>query len=292
MAAEDTDIGQVDVKLDRITITGWIKSTNEKIEEIMGELGWEIQPELKAEAPWFKLERHVGGDVYETVAVLLKNQFHNSWRLDTSNHLQSRKEKKAIQRVVLMMLNRHTTRIDIAFDFINCKYPGMKHTIVKPNVTTREYMTAKFHGRSGALETFYAGKRKSLSMYRYYDKLVEQTRAHHKVASDIDSWERLEIQLRGTKTTEWVKEAGNMLTYFKLPNISQLPVTDQVNLTILCEHPEIFDQFGKERKAKVRKMYRENKGMNTEYAKTAYKVLEKKMPLIENEIKEFLLEVE
>ena len=292
MAAEDTYIGQVEVKLDRITITGWIKSNNDQIEKIMSELGWEIQPELKSEAPWFKLERHVGGDVYETVAVLLKNQFHNSWRLDTSNHLQNAKELKEIQRVVMLMSNRHTTRIDIAFDFINCKYPGMKHTIVKPNVTTRDYVRTRFHGKSGAIETLYVGKRKSLSMYRYYDKFVEQARARKKIPADIDSWERLEIQLRGSKTTEWVNEAENMLYYFKMPEVSQLPVNDQTNLLIMTEHPEVFKLFRDEKKAKYRKMYRENKGMNTEYAKIACEILKKKMLLIENEIKEFLLNVE
>lgn len=288
----ETSIGRVDVKLDRITITGWIKADNDAIEEMMAELGWELQPELKAKAPWFKLERNVGGEVYETVAVFMKNQFHNSWRLDTSNHLRGSKELKAIQRVILLMGHRHITRIDIAFDFINCKYPGMKHTIVKPNVTTKNYMQTKFYGRSGAIETLYVGKRKSLSMYRYYDKLVEQARARKKIPADVDTWERLEIQLRGSKTSEWVAEAENMLYRFKLPMVSQLSVNDQTNLLMLTEHPEVFQLFAKEKKAKYRKMYRENKGMNTEYAKTACEVLKKKMPLIENEIQEFLLTVE
>ena len=66
-----TAVGNIDVKLDRISIVGWIKGTSEDIQKIMAELKWEIQPETKAEAPWFKLERHVGGDVYETVAVLV-----------------------------------------------------------------------------------------------------------------------------------------------------------------------------------------------------------------------------
>lgn len=70
-----TEIGQVDVKLDRITITGVIEESNQTLEKIMGELRWELEPDLRASAPWFRLTRNIGGDVYETVAVLMKMNF-------------------------------------------------------------------------------------------------------------------------------------------------------------------------------------------------------------------------
>lgn len=308
-----TAVGNIDVKLDRISIVGWIKGTSEDIQKIMAELKWEIQPETKAEAPWFKLERHVGGDVYETVAVLVKNQFHNSWRLDTSNHLKNGKELKAIQKVVLMMQHRHITRVDIAFDFINCKYAGMKHTIVKPNVTTRDYLRAHYHSKIGALETLYVGKRRSLAMFRYYNKLVEQKKANKNVPRDIQNWERLEIQLRGEKTSQWIDEAENMLNYFKCPEFKIIkPISTQeldessrkkqsenskeakfqAMMLIMIEHPEVFAGFSENTRRKYRNYYKANKEMNTEYAKAALKALKLKTDNIKEEIKQFLMLVE
>lgn len=302
-----TKVGDIDVKLDRISIVGWIKGDNEEIEKIMDELNWEVQPELKADAPWFKLERHVGGDVYETVAVLVRNQFHNSWRIDTSNHLNNKDEKDSIKRVILMMQHRHITRVDIAFDYKNCKYSGMKHTIIKPNVTTRDYMRARYHSKIGKLETLYVGKRRSLAMYRYYDKLVEQHRANKPVDQSVKNWERLEIQLRGKKTSDWVKEAENMLYYFKCPSFKIIPpISDddpdrkkkekeankeanyQAKMLIMIEHPEIFAHFSENTRRKYRNYYKDNKEMNNEYAKESLRVLKEKISSINDEIEDFM----
>ena len=293
----DTKIGKVDVKLDRVTLTGNLKISNQELEKIMSEMSeWQLQPDYKADSPWWKMVRRVSDDVFETVAVFMKNQFQTSWRIDTSNHLENDAEKLSIIRVVMLMEQRHLTRIDIAFDFINCKYAGMRHVLVKPGTTNTNYKEIReveFYGRSGAFETKYLGKRRSLSMIRYYDKLVEQIKAHASIPADIESWERLELQLRGSRSDEWIAEVEKMLNFFKLPEVEKLDnVTDKVNLLILTEHPEIFKEFNKQKKAKYRKMYRENQGMNTEYSKNAEKVFFESVPKIQNEIDEFLAKIE
>lgn len=284
-----TEIGQVDVKLDRITITGVIEESNQTLEKIMGELRWELEPDLRASAPWFRLTRNIGGDVYETVAVLMKNEFQNSWRLDTSNHLNNGNEKKSIQRVVLMMKDRHTTRIDVAFDFINCKYPGMKHVITKKNVTKTNF-TTNYYGRGGSVETIYAGKRRSQALIRYYDKYVEQKRARKQIPEYIKNWERLELQLRSNKTGNWLKEADLMLDNFKLPEYEKIEKIDElINVVIAIEHPEILKRFSKNRKSKTNKLIEANSGFNVEYAETAKKVLKNDAEKVQKEIDEFLL---
>lgn len=289
----ETDVGRIDVKLDRVTLTGNLAITIENLEKIMAEMPeWQLQPDYKSDCPWWRLERKLSNDVYETVAVFMKNQFQESWRLDTSNHLQNDGEKLSIVRIIMLMYQAHLTRIDIAFDFINCKYAGMRHVLIKPGTTNTNYKDLQevdFHGRSGAFETKYLGKRRSLSMIRYYDKLVEQAKAHNPIPKDIKSWERLELQLRGSRSNEWIEQSEKMLDLFKLPEVEKLDnVTDKVNLLILTEHPEIFKEFNKQKKAKYRKMYRENQGMNIEYAKNAEKVFFENVPKIQNEIDDFL----
>lgn len=293
----ETDVGRIDIKLDRVTLTGNLAITIENLEKIMAEMPeWQLQPDYKSDCPWWRLERKLSNDVYETVAVFMKNQFQESWRLDTSNHLQNDGEKLSIVRIIMLMYQAHLTRIDIAFDFINCKYAGMRHVLIKPGTTNTNYKDLQevdFHGRSGAFETKYLGKRRSLSMIRYYDKLVEQAKAHNPIPKDIKSWERLELQLRGSRSNEWIEQSEKMLDLFKLPEVEKLDnVTDKVNLLILTEHPEIFRQFGNDKKSKYRKMYRENQGMNIEYAKNAEKVFFENVPKIQNEIDDFLARID
>lgn len=293
----ETDVGRIDIKLDRVTLTGNLAITIENLEKIMAEMPeWQLQPDYKSDCPWWRLERKLSNDVYETVAVFMKNQFQESWRLDTSNHLQNDGEKLSIVRIIMLMYQAHLTRIDIAFDFINCKYAGMRHVLIKPGTTNTNYKDLQevdFHGRSGAFETKYLGKRRSLSMIRYYDKLVEQAKAHNPIPKDIKSWERLELQLRGSRSNEWIEQSRKMLSFFKLPEVEKLDnVTDKVNLLILTEHPEIFRQFGNDKKSKYRKMYRENQGMNIEYAKNAEKVFFENVPKIQNEIDDFLARID
>ena len=283
-----TKIGDVDVRLDRVTITGNPEIPNDQLTQIMIELGWSLQPDLKADCPWFTLDRQLSEDVTEQVAVFMRNQFQISWRLDTSNHLRSEKEKLAIQRVITLLHGAHLTRIDVAFDFINCKFPGMKHVIVDPRKSSTDYQSVDFRSGQGHFETRYVGKRRSLSMYRYYDKLVEQKKARNKVPDNITSWERLEIQLRGKRSDEWLAECKKMLNEFKLPRLSSLPVFDQVGLLIMIEHPEVFAEFGKEKKAKLRKLYKSNYGFNTSYADTALKIFEQEEQNLEKEIASFL----
>lgn len=291
MCLEQTDIGLVGVKLDRVTVVGDLQMVAAEIMHLMDEMpDWQLQPDYKADAPWYKLTRKTGG-VYETVAVLMRNKFQNTWRLDTSNHLHNKQELRDMQRIIALMHHSHLTRIDIAYDFINCKYPGMKHVLVKPGITSTDYQKVTFYGKSGSSETKYLGKRRSLSMIRYYDKLVEQLRARKTIPNDYKNWERLEVQLRGKRSNDWIDQAKKALSYFKLPELAGLPTDQQVNLIILTEHPDVFAGFGYERKAKTRKLYRENQGMNTEYAQAALQVFEKNLDIIQNEVDNFLVKL-
>ena len=85
-----TEIGRIDVRLDRITLTGNLKIDNQELENVMSEMpDWQLQPDYKADCPWWRLERYISDEVYETVAVFMKNKFQNSWRIDTSYHFEN-----------------------------------------------------------------------------------------------------------------------------------------------------------------------------------------------------------
>lgn len=287
-----TSIGDVDAKLDRVSITGYLLIPFKDLEDTLEKIStrWQLQPDLKSDTKWWKLTRRISDDVYETVAVLMKNQYRNSWRVDTSNHFKTTEEKDLVIKVINLLGNPHLTRIDIAFDYINCKYAGMRHKLYLPGTTSTTY--TKYYGKGGQIETVNVGKRKSTRMFRYYNKLVEQEKAKHRMGPGCKSWERLEVQLRGQKSYEWIANAEKMLDCFKLPEINKLDkVNDRANLIIMLEHPEIFKEFRKGKKGKYRKMYEENQGVNVEYAEVSKEVLKKKIDSIQKEINEFFAEM-
>lgn len=281
-------VEKINVKLDRVTVVGSFKLSPSEMMAIFAESGWTIG--ASKEDLCFELHR-VTGDVDEIKAVTLKNAHQVTWRLDTSNHLNEI-EKGSVSRILALMENKHLSRIDVAFDFINCRYSGMKHRIFKPNTTMTEiFESVNMYGRGKNLETVYAGRRKSLSLFRYYDKKRERSAAHQPVADDIESWERLELQLRGDRTEQWLERSKEMLDCFKLPNYEKLSGTQKLILQNLVEHPKNIKELTLNTRAKYRKLIRENRGFDTTYSEKAQKVLEEHLDVLSAEVNSFLIEL-
>lgn len=283
---------KVDVKLDRVTVTGKYGDGRELMDYAV-KCGWTSRVDRDGHVMCV-LERQFDNGDYENKAVLMPNAFQeNSWRVDTSNHL-TEFEKKRVIKVICELAGAHWTRIDIAFDFINGDVQLMKHVITRTGASQAEFWTydeSKIYGRSGKLETIYSGKRASERMIRVYDKLVEQKKHHHFVDSDITRWERWEVQLRGRKTSEWLDSANEMLNYIKLPVLdrSSLNYRDKAILCALNSHQISFSEMGsKTTRAKYRKMQKENVGYDTHYADFARKILSEKVDDIRKELSQFL----
>lgn len=78
------------------------------------------------------------------------------------------------------------------------------------------------YGRSGKLETVYWGSRASERQIRLYNKKIEQEMKRKVVPSEINTWWRLEMQLRRGKATEWYAMVKESLDSFVSPHFYQL----------------------------------------------------------------------
>jgi len=282
-------MSKVEVKLDRVTVVGSFLMAKVDLEKIFVVNDWRVNYTITGDVR-YELIR-VTGDVTEVKAVCLENPYRGTWRLDTSNHLNVI-EEDSVRQILNFMTGKHLSRIDVAFDFINMPNAGMKHRIVKPNVSQTEIYYTDIHGRNKQIETIYVGKRKSLSMIRYYDKKRERKFAKQAIPDDIKTWERLELQLRGSRTTEWINRSKEMLECFKLPELENIKdVRTKIMMTGLVEHPEYISELGYKAKAKYNKLICENVGFNTDYARQAQVILEQHAQEIADEVNLFLADV-
>lgn len=269
------------VKWDRITLSGTLLA--ELNRSTLLKLGWKEKNNIDGYAQQFKLMRK-----RKEVAVLIRNEHsgRNSWRLDTSNHLTDTEKEKLTKTAQLMRYDVHITRLDLAFDFINCKNSGMKHKFYKSGTSQ-----ALFLDRRGILETLYTGKQYSSIRYCYYNKLKERKKARASIHKDYKTWERIELRLKGQKVNEWITQATKMLKCFKLPTIetnSQLKGTTKLILIQLIEHPkEINELKSKSSRSKYRKLIKKYNGFNTDLQELALNELNKRIPELNKELLDF-----
>lgn len=269
------------VKWDRITLSGNLLAELNK--STLLRLGWKEKKNIDGYAQQFKLIRN-----RKQVAVLIRNEHsgRNSWRLDTSNHLTESDKEKLTKTAQLMQDNIHITRLDLAFDFINCKYSGMKHKFYKSGTSQ-----ALFLDRRGTLETLYTGRQYSSIRYCYYNKLKERKQKRACIPEDYEMWERIELRLKGQKVNEWITQATKMLKCFKLPTIetnSQLKGTTKLILISIIEQPERINNLSSKRtRAKYRKLIKKYNGFNTDLQELALDELNRRIPELNKELLDF-----
>lgn len=269
------------VKWDRITLSGNLLAELNK--STLLRLGWKEKKNIDGYAQQFKLIRN-----RKQVAVLIRNEHsgRNSWRLDTSNHLTESDKEKLTKTAQLMQDNIHITRLDLAFDFINCKYSGMKHKFYKSGTSQ-----ALFLDRRGTLETLYTGRQYSSIRYCYYNKLKERKQKRACIPEDYETWERIELRLKGQKVNEWITQATKMLKCFKLPTIetnSQLKGTTKLILISIIEQPERINNLSSKRtRAKYRKLIKKYNGFNTDLQELALDELNRRIPELNKELLDF-----
>ena len=266
------------ISWDRITIAGTLFA--ELNRSTLLELGWHETKLINGYAQQFRLMRG-----RKQVAELIRNKHNgrNYWRLDTSNHLTEKEKEKLTKTAQLMQDNIHITRLDLAFDFINCEHSGMKHKFYKSGTSQ-----ALFLDRRGTLETLYTGKQYSSIRYCYYNKLKERKKARASIPKDYKTWERIELRLKGQKVNEWITQATKMLKCFKLPTIEtniQLKGTTKLILIQLIEHPkEINELKSKSSRSKYRKLMKQYKGFNTDWQEMALAELNRRIPELNKEL--------
>lgn len=276
-----------EISLDEITVAGEINISECK--DSLKENNWvltSVNP-IDGEPSTYNLFRD--GD---SIATLSKNRYYSdSWRIDTSNHLTAQ-EKRHITNITRLFNKPRITRIDVAVDFINFDDAGMIYTLYRPN--TKIFYT---RGTNGKFESITAGVKKSLQVYRYYNKLIELRQNHGiKAPPYIKNWERLELQLRQTKTyntvQDWDNRVEKMLNCLILPEVTRLAVPnvkERAMINQLLNHPEEFKYISSRTRAKYRKKIRElHKKSTPTRINLATKALEHKKNDINKEITSFL----
>jgi hypothetical protein len=116
-----------------------------------------------------------------------------------------------------LFIDPHFSRADIACDIIDVPDEFItQYRIVDP------ISFKPIYGRSGKLETAYWGSRSSERQVRLYNKKLEQQVKRKIVPKEIETWWRLELQLRRGKATDWQAMVQESLDSFASPHF--LPV--------------------------------------------------------------------
>ena len=150
------------------------------------------------------------------------------------------------------------SRFDLALDVLNT--PEMNALkCIRSGVTRKE-----FYGRDGVLETIYWGSRQSEAQVRLYNKIREMKPKERKLLdSSIESWWRLEIQMRSKKIDEGLAiEFENRLNDFILSSPLVWDLKDELKrFALILEntkdvreyYPDKSERTIRDWKSKVRK---------------------------------------
>ena len=132
------------------------------------------------------------------------------------------------------------SRFDLAMDILNT--PEMNALkCVRAGVTRKE-----FYGRDGVLETIYWGSRQSEAQIRLYNKIREMKPEERELLdSSIESWWRLEMQMRSKKINEDLAiEFENRLSDFILSSPLEWDLKDELKrFALILENTKDVRQY-------------------------------------------------
>lgn len=114
--------------------------------------------------------------------------------------------------ISMMFDNPHFSRADVACDILDLPDDYVSQYRLVDAVSFRPY-----YGMNGALETAYWGARSSERQVRMYNKKLEQEKHRQIVPEEVQSWWRLELQLRRSKADEWSGVVNETLDSFYSP---------------------------------------------------------------------------
>lgn len=150
-----------------------------------------------------------------------------------------------------LFLDPHFSRADIACDIIDVPDEFITQYRVVDPVTFKP-----IYGRSGKLETAYWGSRSSERQIRMYNKKLEQERKRKIVPTEIDTWWRLELQLRRGKATDWHAMVHESLDSFASPHFLSTDIkhTDRIMIAGLISDQHLWAGLARHTKYKYRNL--------------------------------------
>lgn len=164
------------------------------------------------------------------------------------NHGMQSEGGQWLLRLIASIQEKHFSRCDIAFDLLN--EPTAKDYQVWRFGTSKQVIMNK----KGQMETTYYGSMKSGQQIRQYNKKVEQEARHGKTVN-IESWWRVELQLRGNKVQDYPKLVQKMLEEFYIPEYKTLKnPSQQAMIFSMIHEPSIYASASENTRLRWRKL--------------------------------------
>lgn len=222
----------------------------------------------------------------ENIAYFQLVKFHdNKARLDFNPSKLSGEIKSNLQTFIHRIFDQpHFSRFDAACDIFNI-----------PNDFIRQYKLndavsyQAIYGRSGSLETKYFGSSASERQVRMYNKFVEQTYKKQYIIPEVETWWRIELQLRQSKASEWIEVVRDTLSSFCCLEFipSEWSATDKIMLTGLQVDHHLWSELNRRTKYKYRKLLKEV-AKNDELTQKMMEEFEKQKENVAIELQEWL----
>lgn len=148
----------------------------------------------------------------------------------------------------------HFSRADVACDIIDIPDDFIRQYRIVDPVSFKP-----IYGANGELETAYWGSRASERQVRMYNKKLEQTKKRKIVPKDIETWWRLEVQLRRDKAMNWHNIMNESLNSFSSPNYfpNEIKAMDRLVIIGLFSEPMMWGEISRPTKYKYRNMLKE-----------------------------------
>lgn len=153
-----------------------------------------------------------------------------------------------------LFIEPHFSRADIACDIIDVPDEFItQYRIVDP------ISFKPIYGRSGKLETAYWGSRSSERQVRLYNKKLEQQAKRKIVPKEIETWWRLELQLRRGKATDWQAMVQESLDSFASPHYLPISIKhiDKIMITGLIADHNLWGGLARHTKYKYRNLLKQ-----------------------------------
>jgi len=153
-----------------------------------------------------------------------------------------------------LFLDAHFSRADIACDIL-----GVPDDFITQYRIVDPVSFKPIYGRSGKLETAYWGSRASERQVRLYNKKLEQERKKQIVPKEIETWWRLEMQLRRGKATDWHAMVQESLDSFASPHFlpTDIKHTDRVMIAGLISDQNLWAGLTRPTKYKYRNLLKQ-----------------------------------
>lgn len=246
--------------IDRITIVGkvkkfaWIRDNLEPIELDFDQI-WMIFSEQGVAEPvgqgWVLKDKYG-----ENIAYAERVKFDKTkGRIDFNpNKIRSFLHGELKRFIHNLFDEPHFSRADVACDILDLPDDFVRQYRIVDPVSFKP-----IYGANGELETAYWGSRASERQVRMYNKLLEQTKKKQVVPKEIETWWRLEVQLRRDKASNWHNIINESLDSFSSTNFmsDDISAIEKAVITGLIADHGLWGGLNRRTKYKYRNMLKE-----------------------------------